>query len=206
MRKMNILAAVAVVLAAASVAKAENPAIGFDGRNGNESAFKAVSGQLEVPEATLSVADDREIGEAFEKTFYRLTKVRQEDIFTGILVEKSLGKDLVMLGRNKEIDILYNKQALYFVSGSGKNYSTELKTTDPRLIKLVLGGVVEQPQTKNAVVCKFVEMVVWELVKGVWTEVIKQVKECYTEPDSAYNPANTGSGGPITWPERSVQL
>jgi len=206
MKKSNMLIAVFAVLAAASVAKAENLAISFDSRNGNEISFKDISRQLEVTETSLPVADDRESEKAFEKTFYKLAKERQEVIFSGKSIEKIFGGDLVMLGRDKEIDILYNRQAVCFVSKTGKNFRIERRTADSRLVELVHGGAFAQSQMKNAVVCTFVEMVMWELVKGVWTEVIKQVKECHTEPDPTYNPGNTGSGGPITWPERSVQF
>ena len=110
-----------------------------------------------------------------------------------------------LLIQTPKTDILYNNAAVYFVSKDGKVYATIFESKDEQLIALLRKSTAPAQQTKNAVVCTFVEMVLWELVKGVWTEVIRQVKQCEPVSNNTETPSNAGSGGPISWPVRFAQ-
>lgn len=58
--------------------------------------------------------------------------------------------------------------------------------------KLLPPGAGDYKKGGNPV-CVLVEYILWKLIDGVWTEVIKQVKECHSDIDTDPNP-HPGSG------------
>jgi len=134
--------------------------------------------------------------------FFKLGNVQRKQLQELALKKKELSdENIMLLIKNEKTDILYNQESILFtILGDDNRYKVSLESHDKNLIKLfhMLNGTAIE--TKNAgVVCRFVEMVLWELVKGVWTEVIKQVKECYSEDMG--NPTDTGNtaGSGSTW-------
>lgn len=201
MKRTSILIAVFAVIVAASVAKANDIAVNFDG---NEPAVSfaglvAAAPAIEAPLPSQGHCDQNDGQES--QIFFKLGKDKQQTLSASIIQGDFNWDTRILIGETKT-DILYNSAVVYFVSKDGNKYVTMHESTDKRLITLLHKANQPALQTKNAVVCKFVEMVLWELVKGVWTEVIKQVKECSsntdTDPDTHSGSGSTyhaGQGG-----------
>lgn len=101
-----------------------------------------------------------------------------------------------MLLNDDNADILYNNKTVLFVNAiNGNRYNTLLESSDTRFLGLLreLNVPAAQQTRQSQVVCRFVEMVLWAFVQGVWKEVIKQVEECHTEP--APDTTDNGSSG-----------
>lgn len=208
MKKLNILIAVFTVLATASIAKADGVDINFDSNKGAPKSFTDLIAAAPIPTPPSNISlTNTESGLQSDHVFYKLEKSKQQALASASSIH-GLGSKIELLIQAQKTDILYNNTAVYFVSKDGKAYTTLFKSTDERLVAVLLKSSSPAQQAKNAIFCKFVEMVLWELVKGVWTEVIKQVKECYSESDDTETPtpSNPGSGGPISWPVRYAQV
>lgn len=207
MNKSKTAIAIFAVMTAVSVTKAEDTTLNFDG-HGQTKSFAAILAETPAAEVpTVAKASNIDSNNAQEKVFLKLEKGNQLALSAAVINGNPFGTDIMMLIGDPKTDILYNNDSAYFVSKDGNAYITVAESTDKRFISLLHKANTPALQNKNAIACKFVEMVLWELVKGVWTQVIRQVKECYTEPDTTPStPANSGSQGPLIWPERTSGL
>lgn len=194
MKKTSILIAMFAVIAAASAAMAEGPQIDFEGQ---------VSGGVPGILAVINIAEDIKIPmpenpettmlpkRVFDgtaevdktATFLELPAERRAK-FREILSSGNINTaKLLPLVDDKYIKIIYGPTGVLFLSRSKGGYRVVEETSD-RLLLLGAGDYRKTP------ICTLVEYVLWKLIDGVWTEVIKQVKECY----SADTDTHGGSG------------
>jgi len=204
MKKSTILIAVFAVVALVNMAKAMEATFSFDG-SGRPASFAAMLEEIPVAAAPVAgpLSEDKS---KRENVFLKLEKGKQLSLAEGIATKNLFSSEVVMAIADPKIDILYNNTAVYFVSSDGGSYITVLKSSDKRLIGLLLKVNVTTLQNKN-VWCQVVEHILWVLVEGVWTRVVEQYEECHSGSNpSTNNPGNSGSGGPITWPVRSTKF
>jgi len=186
-----------VVMAVASASRAEEMVPDFDGRSGKGISSDGIKtgiaeADLFHPVAAIAVEAEKPV-----PVFYKLGKVGRRKLRDMVLKEDvSLDRNVVALINSNNTDILYNDAGVVFVNLiKGNSYNTILECSDRRLIALLreqtLSG--QAKGRRQSPVCELVERTLWVLVQGVWTEVIKQVRECHTEPDSD-NSDNGGSG------------
>jgi len=204
-----IIAVVGTICLGIGLVNAGELQVNFDGESNQGTSFMELTRMSPVTEAFPPVSavpsDETQDG----RVFYKLGKADQLALLKVVFKTENslLDRDILSLISDEKTDILYNDKAVFFVNAlDGNRYTTLRKSDNKRLIGLLQGvNPSGAQQTKQAqVICKFVEMVLWELVKGVWTEVRKQVKECYTETDpgstsGGSSPSNGsgGGGGPL---------
>jgi len=206
MKKSNMLIAVlAVMTAAAAVAKAEDIGLDFDGGAIGNHSLSLTELKRALPDFEAAIPVPAATGDA---VFYKLGEGERKSLRRTIqeTAPSIFDQKVLSLINDEKTDILYNNKNVFFVIAMDENkYKTLLESDDSRLIHL-LPAVNNQvmPQTKQLMqavsVCALVEVVggaymmqkIREIWTQVWVETKKLVKECHTE----YVPApDTGGSG-----------
>ncbi len=180
MKKTSVLIAMFAVIAASSVARAQIGTIDFDGKvpanapinreilSLGDASQIPVSAPSMMPQRTFS--NDAEVDK--NTTFIELPAARRESFRNAVLSYSGASTRILSLVDDNNVKILYGHSGILFLGKVAGKYQVIAESNDRALL---LGA---GRSLRGGPVCKLVEYVLWKLVDGVWTEVIKQVKEC----------------------------
>lgn len=182
MKKSSIVVVVlAVIMAAASLAKAEGVGVDFDWENNQTESLRWLkemvpvfetefAGPVPTADATASGAVLYEIGNA-DRQLLRQVILKISD--------KLFDKNIMVLINDEKVGILYNNERVLFVNDiDGNKYNVLLESDDVQLIHFLM-GLREQichakPQNKGWIkVCYEVIKIVVVIRNGI--EVLKEI-------------------------------
>ena len=190
MKKASILIAMFTVIAATLAARAEIAPIDFDG---NAPANSQIIQELlslgevsQIPVSAPEIIPQRTFSNMAEvdktATFMELPEARRESFRKAVLARGSDSARILSLVDDSNIKILCGHSGILFLTKIAGKYQVIAESND----RMLLPGAGNS--VKAAPICVLVEYVLWKMVDGVWTEVIKQVKECYSSDNDPYEP------------------
>lgn len=180
MNKNKIAIAAFAIIAVASVARAQIVSIDFDGKAGVNAPIGqeilSLGDASQIPVSAPAMMPQRVFSNAAEvdksTTFIELPAARRESFRKAVLSYSGDSARILSLVDDNNVKILYGHSGILFLGKTAGKYQVIAESNDRTLL---LGA---GKSLRGGPVCKLVEYVLWKLIDGVWTEVIKQVKEC----------------------------